>query len=487
MSRPADCLLWCPDVLVARGRFKPSHYLGILYIARVAEAGGYEPRVILHGHDLDAVAAEVERVRPRIVGVSVTDSQWRSNLPLAVALCRQVKRQAHPPRTVLGGLLATMFADEIMARHADVDIVVRGEGEETFLEILAERPLDQIAGIAYRDECGTIHHTPPRPPLADLDHLPHALAVESEATATTECAGLLGNVRYAPAEQCASIMTGRGCRGACTFCVNPWYYKPVRRRSIAGVADEIAQLSLRGVRFLRVCDADFADGAERVMQFCDAVRPFGMQWSCWQRADMTDAAAYRAMRRSGCRNTTFGIESFDPEIRNRGYGKGISDERLAQAIGNASRAGLDTIGEIIIGHPQEDAARLREGLRRARHILRHLDYVNISFLSITPHTALWRQMTAEMPAGQVQRLRLRAMHEFPSVWRFVQGVRPGALEAISEEYLRSVYHNPLYLLRQCGRIVTRRKRLVWRNRKEIARFVGGKVALAIASSGRGKA
>ena len=470
----ADCILWCPDVQVAPGRWKPSHQLGILYVGRVAAEGGHKVRFIRCGHDVEAVAEEVRRERAGIVGISVTTSDWRSNLSLAAELCGRVKQISRGIRTVLGGIVPTMFAQEILTRYGDVDIVVKGEGEQTFLEILRGEPSSDIAGIAWRDEDGAVRHGPARRPLGDLDELPHAMAVETEGTATTECAGLLGNVYYDSPTRCASLLTSRGCEGQCTFCVNPWYYRPVRQRSIPNVLGEIRRLACHGVRYLRICDANFASDHARVMDFCDAIEPFRMQWSCWQRADMTDPGLYTAMRRAGCRITTIGIESFDQEIRNLRYRKNVPDEQLYQAVRYAAQAGIDTVGEIIIGHPLEDADRLRQGFDKARGILRYLDYVNISTLTVVPHTALWTQLTADMPEDRVAKLRLRSMFQCPSVWRFARNVDPGALESMSQDYLRHVYHGPAYLLRQFTRTLAQRKRLTWFNRDRIVKTLLGK-------------
>jgi radical SAM superfamily enzyme YgiQ (UPF0313 family) len=431
---------------------------------------------VQYGHDVEAVAAAVEHENARVIGVSVTASYWRSNLPLATSLCRRIKQRNPRIRTVLGGIIPTMFAEEVLTKYSDVDIVVKGEGEYAFLEILKETPLGEIRGIAYRDKDGTVRDSPRRRSLCDLDELPYAMALETEGTATTECAGLIGNVRYDSAKRSASIITSRGCKGTCTFCLNPWYYAPVRMRSIPNVAGEIRELARHGVRFLRVCDANFADDMGRVAEFCGAIEAFKVRWSCWQRAEITDAGAYQAMRRAGCRITTIGIESFDEDIRNRGYGKNVGDEQLYEVVRRASEAGIDVVGEIIIGHPEEDANRIRRGFENASRILRFLDYVNISFLAIVPHTVLWTQLTADMPARKQQWLRLRSMFQCPSIWRFVPSVDPGALQDIAAEYLRRVYHSPAYILRQFGRTMARRKRLVWFNRKQIANTLARKVA-----------
>ena len=89
---------------MVKGRFKESHYLGILYIARVARANGFAVHTILHGHDAESVSSEIVERNPRVVGVSVTGGAWRSSLKLAARLCRLVKAEDSRRLTVLGGL-----------------------------------------------------------------------------------------------------------------------------------------------------------------------------------------------------------------------------------------------------------------------------------------------------------------------------------------------------------------------------------------------
>lgn len=213
MSESLDCLLWCPDVQVEHGRHKQSHHLGILYVARVAQANGFRVGTVLHGHHVEPVAEEIARHKPRIVGVSVCNGHWRSNLQLAIRLCRRAKKLLPGVVTVLGGIVPTTFAREILASAPEVDIVVCGEGEYTFLEILQGRVLEGILGIAYRPDGQAIVQTPARPKLTELDPLPFALSLETDVTATTELGGLLGNLRHEPGHRSASIITSRGCNG----------------------------------------------------------------------------------------------------------------------------------------------------------------------------------------------------------------------------------------------------------------------------------
>lgn len=248
---------------------------------------------------------------------------------------------------------------------------------------------------------------------------------------------------------------------------------------MANVVQEIRELKTLGARFLRICDANFVLSAERTMEFCQRVAPLGMSWTCWQRGDVGEPEVYRAMKRAGCQQTTFGVESLDEHIRNAGHEKGLSDESLLRAVRSASEAGLDVTIEIILGYPGEGVPEVLAGIRRAREVLRHVDYVNISLLKVVPQTSLWQRMTDSLPAQSVKRLWLRSMFQMVPVWRFTPEFTERWLDETAGLYLRQVYHRPGYLLRQVARSAMHRKRLIWRNRGEILRQTIAKVGRKI--------
>jgi radical SAM superfamily enzyme YgiQ (UPF0313 family) len=464
---PVDALLWCPDVVAPPGRIKPSHNLGVRYVGRYAQAHGCSIEYVLSGHNPAAVGEQAALHRPRVFGVSVSGG-YRSNLRVAVSACAAAKAACPGAVTVLGGIIPTLYYREILSRYPSVDAVVRHEGEKPFLAILRDGLSSGIPGVACR-KGDDIDEPLPSTPVLDLDEIPHAMAIETPETAMTELGGLLGNLSYEKPTRSASVIASRGCGGACTFCLNRGFYMPVRVRSPMNVAEELTALAARGIRFIRMCDANFIQGGpERVGALCEAIAPLGLTWSAWQRADMTDPAAYRAMRRAGCRLTTMGVESLAPEVRNGVYNKGLSDEQLAAAAAAAKAAGIDVTFEIILGWPEETTEMLWEKISQSRHILRHADYLNISFLAITPGTPMWRRMVGALPPQRQHWLWLRSMHEPVGIWRIDPRHSEADLKRAAVQYLARVYHRPGYLARQAWQCLAHRKRLLWRNRRAVA-------------------
>ncbi len=126
-------------------------------------------------------------------------SCWTANRR-GVALVAKLVRRLHPrAHIVVGGPHATPLAPEMLQHHAEIDTVVTGEGDVTFLELIerleAGASTQGIAGTVYRD--GTrILRGPERPSVPDLD----SLASPHDYFATH------------------IVMTSRGCPWQCTFC-----------------------------------------------------------------------------------------------------------------------------------------------------------------------------------------------------------------------------------------------------------------------------
>lgn len=113
---------------------------------------------------------------------------------------------------IFGGPHAGFVDKETLESFDFIDVIVRGEGEHTLLELLdafqAKKPFDRIKGITYRSEADIIR-TPARDVIDHLDELP------------LPSYHLIENVDYYyenEAERFIEIEAGRGCPFLCKFC-----------------------------------------------------------------------------------------------------------------------------------------------------------------------------------------------------------------------------------------------------------------------------
>ena len=123
--------------------------------------------------------------------------------------------------TVAKGAHFNVLDVESLAAAPDLDVVIRGEIEESCVELAAGRPLGEVAGITWRAPDGDIVRNPDRPFPAELDRLP------------LPARHLLDNRYYTRPDTGApqtSVVTNRGCPFHCTYCL---------ANQIAGVAEPL--------------------------------------------------------------------------------------------------------------------------------------------------------------------------------------------------------------------------------------------------------
>jgi radical SAM superfamily enzyme YgiQ (UPF0313 family) len=189
--------------------------------------------------------------------------------------------------------------DKVLQRFPWIDVIARGEGEETGPELL--RALDggdlaTVRGISYRKN-GSVAHNPDRPRIRNLDtiHFPAFQKVDLS--------------RY----QGYGMMTSRGCPYPCTFCsvVPVWNYESYSR-SPENIVEEMALLHREaGVDLFLFQDEFFVSGKKQVLAFCRALDRSGLdvEWKAFGRVNLTDEEMMRAMADAGCLELRFGIES----------------------------------------------------------------------------------------------------------------------------------------------------------------------------------
>jgi anaerobic magnesium-protoporphyrin IX monomethyl ester cyclase len=201
--------------------------LQIAYMAGAAEAAGWEARIVdamcKEGGSFDDIQAEIERFRPDAVmaydHLPVTGAISTGVVPAAMKALSLAK--AHDPRTVtlIGGPFPTFKHEELLAGGlGPVDVVVRGEPEETITELLprlAGRELEGVKGIAFKRD-GLVVTTPLRDHVPDLDTLKPAWHLLDWS---------LYGYKVEPKGRMAAVLTSRGCMMGCSFCSHRAFWR----------------------------------------------------------------------------------------------------------------------------------------------------------------------------------------------------------------------------------------------------------------------
>jgi radical SAM superfamily enzyme YgiQ (UPF0313 family) len=327
--------------------------LGPLYVTAALEQAGYNVdfRDYLVGSSAytDPMAPQslVAFLRDscRLVGIGCTSG----TLPLVLSAVEMLKRERPEMIVFLGGIGPTGVAEEIIREFPSVDVVVKGEGELTVVELterlLAGSGLEGVRGIVYRLD-SRVKDGGRRCLIEDLDDVP------------TPAYGKVNPHSYS----IAGIASSRGCPYDCLFCdTAPFWQRRHRSRSLDDVLGEIRFLKeTYGIRDFEFVDDTFVLNRSRVIEFCRrlALEPLDITWSCCGRIDLMDEEMMRTMAVSGCRMVFYGMESGSDRVL-AGIKKKFTRKQACAVIARSARY-FDVYVSFIWGFPFETMADFQE-------------------------------------------------------------------------------------------------------------------------------
>jgi len=256
------------------------------------------------------------------------------------------------------------------------DAVLIGEPEDTIVELARLYPrLDQVRGLAFRAGTGEVRRTAARPLIDNLDRLPFPHRAYGNPHAYWDIPFF--------GRPTAWLLPTRGCPYDCIFC-SQWqgYRKRVRYRSPENVVDEVeAIVNELGIRCMNFSDDTFNLNAEYVQSICRLLleRSLRVRWMSTARADRVDEETLRLMKRSGCVEIQYGIESADNGILEF-LQKGTTIEDQRRGIEITRRVGVRFSVQTIIGSPMET----EETIRKTMRFIRETKPMFASFNVLTP-------------------------------------------------------------------------------------------------------
>lgn len=288
--------------------------------------------------------------------------------PISDALCvsRAAKRARPDLPVVWGGWHPSMFSRECL-QESCVDVTVRGQGEETFAEIIdrlaAGRTLDDCRGCTVRSSDGSIRENPSRELAQVNDFRAHDY-------------GLIPVERYfeLKGKRQLDYISSQGCNFRCAFCSDPFVYgrkwvglEPVR------MATRLKELWDRyhfdDVNFQ---DETFFTKAGRVEAMADRIIESGMKitWAATMRADQgvrLPETVWARCKQSGLRRLLVGVESGSNEVLKR-IKKDIKIEQVYDTAQRMLRFGIAGHFPFIVGFPEESDADIRATLDCAKRL-----------------------------------------------------------------------------------------------------------------------
>lgn len=274
--------------------------------------------------------------------------------------------KAQNPKAQVGfvGAHVTVLSTQTLKQTPDIDFVCRTEFDYTCLELAQGKPYDQVKGLSYRTKDGSVHHTPDRELLEDLDVLPSVLQVYHRDLAIENY--FVGYLLH----PYVSFYTGRGCPARCTFCLWPQTIggHKYRVKSPKAVIRELEEgkALFPQVREWFFDDDTFTADPVRAVEISRGLSRLGLTWSCNARANV-NYETLRELRNNGLRLLVVGFESGNQEILNRAR-KGISLQRARQFMKDCHDLGIKVHGTFIIGLPIETQETIEETIRFAQEL-----------------------------------------------------------------------------------------------------------------------
>ncbi|MCK9152578.1 B12-binding domain-containing radical SAM protein [Methanobacterium alcaliphilum] len=407
--------------------------LGISYIAAVLEENNIEVQII-DGAALEMSWAELEneinKISPDVIGITAltpTITQAITTAKLSKKIC--------PDATIIMGGYHPTFTYQELLKEGFIDIVIKGEGEYTLLELVNalenDSSLEKVKGIATADFV-----TPQREVIQDIDKLPfparHLLPMDKYR---------ILNIKLPT----GTMISGRGCPYQCSFCSSSAMHgAQMRMRSVDSVVDEMEHLiNEHDAKMIAFMDDTFTLNRKRVEEICDEIkrRNIDVFWGCTTRVDTIVPEMMAKMRDSGCITLFMGVESSDQQILNN-VNKKTSLTKIKNSFKLARSYDIRTIASVVLGMPGDT----RENILRTIKFVKNLDpnYAIFSLATPYPGTSFHRQAVSD------NLIKVNDWSKYTLLSPVLETVDCSLeeLKNLQKRAFRSFYLRPSYLLKQ---------------------------------------
>jgi len=347
--------------------------IGIYYVGAVLKENNYDVE-ILNWCRINETPEKISEIllekKPDVIGFSILQANRWGGIEIA-----QIAKQIDPEvKIVFGGVSATFLWKHFLTHFPEIDYVVMGEGEYTFLHLIRciekkeDEHIGNIRGIAFKKD-GKVIRTKPAEYIQDLDQLP------------------------VPAKyfEYQHLSLTRGCPGKCTFCGSPKFWgRKVRFHSVDYFVEELELLYKKGVNFFYFSDDTFSVNKKRVVEVCKKIlkKNLKIAWNAISRVNYMSEEVLSWMRKAGCIQISYGIESGSEKIRNS-LNKKITTGEIEKAFAITSKYGVLPRAYFIYGSPGESRKTIQESIDLIKKTKPLVIYSSV--LSLFPGTALYSE------------------------------------------------------------------------------------------------
>ena len=422
------------------GKYPP---LGLLYIMSSAEKSGLVSEMKL----VDTLALniaqkelenEILKFAPDIVAI-----QMMTFSAVDAYQCACTAKKVNPEiYVVVGGPHPNIYVEETLLKN-EIDCIVLGEGEETFVELLRcfkkNDSLEQISHIAYRKEDGTIKTGTPGK-INDLNTLPFPARKYLDLDIYYTVIGVY--------KRMTTIVSTRGCPFRCLFCDRAYWGKIYRKRSPENVVDEIEECMSIGIEEFDFQDDTFTIDKKRAMGICDEIikRKLKITWNIRSRVDAIDEELLEKLAQAGVARIYYGVESGSPEII-KVLRKDIDLDKAMRVFRSTKKAGIQTLAYFMIVVPSET----RKHIQKTMEYISKLDpdFLHLSILMPLPNTDLYTLglETGQLPFDYWKEYAKNLNLDFtPYFWE--ENLNRDELQELQRYVYKAFYFRPKYIIKQ---------------------------------------
>lgn len=298
---------------------------------------------------------------------------------------KKVKKKNPKCLLIVGGPHTFVMDDLILKHYPFIDILVRGEGEETLLEIVQGKPREEILGITYQKGKKIVRNElRPFAPNIDKYYIDYLLLPPLD---------VYGKDVEAPVElrKLKTIYTiaSRGCPFQCSYCANVHWQRRWRAVSPQELVRRIQSwINDFGVEYVRFYDDLFTANKKWVLEVCRLLREkkIDVKFRVLVRAG-TEKEVLKALAEVGCQAVGFGIESGSDKILKR-INKQITRKQIIETIKNCRKIKLWVVGAFIISLPDETV----EDYKQSLSLVPFLDTFQTNIQIIFPYTPFYNEL-----------------------------------------------------------------------------------------------
>ena len=301
--------------------------------------------------------------------------------PHVVRISEKVKDIKPKSKVIVGGSHVTFTDVDTLGSTKTIDIVVRGEGEETLVNVMYAYPsLEKVMGITYKDMNG------------DIIRNKNASLLSSEKIPSPSYDLLKGD----PNRYSYRLQSSRGCSFNCDFCEDPEFW---RRRTRAMPKEKmlgeqkLLRERLDGSHHLHFIDSIFTLNRERTIDNLNSIREnnFGFNYSADIRAGFVDEELVDLMQKTGFTVLLIGLEDPNQSVLDT-VEKGIEFEKVLKTVEVIKKnSDIKVVGYWMIGLPGSTHQTLHNAVNTSRQLLREdvLDLVYSGIYVPVPGTKIF--------------------------------------------------------------------------------------------------